>query len=144
MLISLFLNPVYAQDTSPSRFLPNLSTINLDPANINRTDPVEVQVEFSLPEKYKLNLDAPSKIKISFSGIDYPEYEGPLKSAKIIKTFPLPSFDYASIKVEATIYYCTEDKNSACLIKSYLFTQNLLANPSGKKRLEFSASPPLA
>lgn len=108
--------------------LPN--TIVMPDAKVNRTNP---EVQIILPERYKLNLEAPSFVRL-FEGTA-PKEDMRQEWAKddLQKSLKLKLSELSAGKkyiLQGTVYYCLDTKNAICEIASFSFPVSVDASGS--------------
>ena len=109
-----------------TEFFPNLSKLESDVQHVQAGKAGELVVDVKLPEGYHLNPETPHKYKLEFkSGNDVLSIKDDdlSRSAKELKLpihipFTAKSAGKAELNAILTIYYCRDDNQGACRIKS--------------------------
>lgn len=84
----------------------------------------QLALTFELPEGYKLNPDAPLVVRVDGGEVAQTPEPGPLRLRPEGQPVTVPVTFHpggATVRVEADVYYCTEDGRGACLFESVRF-----------------------
>lgn len=111
--------------------LPN--TVAMPDAKVNRTNP---EIQILLPERYKLNLEAPSFARLFVGVAPKEEMKQEWSNDDLRKNLKLKLTDLAAGKsytFQGTVYYCLDTKNAICEIASFSFP--LAVDPSGSEQI---------
>lgn len=87
-----------------------------------------------LPAGYEFNADAPQQAQATGTGLvaHHPELAFTDRTARVSIPIEVPASGRGEISVELTLYYCRDQKNSACLMDRRHLTYAIAAAPNGE------------
>jgi len=112
--------------------------IHLEPLTVG-TGEVEIALNITLPEGYKLNTEAPQMLQLVTNSSDAHYTFGAAEPPK----FTINVMKDDDLDLELTLYYCQTADQRLCMIYNTQLILPLIVNKTGEKRVEVPVQVPL-